>query len=191
MHQATTTRQRPRAATGRRRRDRCVVGLAPKLHRQDAPATSSDTFSTTDMLNASNHWMQRVPRFVGRREHEGRLHNRIPPARVGYDKALTYQDCEPRTTAACSALARPGDLIPTRPITAARSSRASGSCEPCHEHRRQPRATTSYGAVGRLHDEPALGITEHQAAKAKLTGWVDSQTFSFINGMTQDATPSQ
>ena len=113
---------------------------------------------------------------------------------MGYDKALTYQDCEP-CHRGHTALTGPylGDLIHAAHYGSKVFQEANGNCWSCH-------AMNSAGGQGDyqlvlwddFYDEPALGGYPNIDGNEMEQAWVDSRGFfgGFVNGMTQDEAPA-
>ena len=124
----------------------------------------NDTFSTTDMLNAGNRGCNACHEDLWdvMNMKDGYKHILT---HVGYDKALTYQDCEP-CHRGHTALTGPylGDLIHAAHYGSKVFQEANGNCWSCH-------AMNSAGSQGDyqlvlwddFYDEPALGgYPEHR-----------------------------
>ena len=153
----------------------------------------NDTFSTTDMLNAGNRGCNACHEDLWDVMNMKDGYNHIL-THVGYDKALTYQDCEP-CHRGHTALTGPylGDLIHAAHYGSKVFQEANGNCWSCH-------AMNSAGNQGDyqlvlwddFYDEPALGGYPNIDGNEAEQAWVDSRGFfgGFINGMTQDAAPS-
>ena len=117
----------------------------------------NDTFSTTDMLNAGNRGCNACHEDLWdvMNMKDGYKHILT---HVGYDKALTYQDCEP-CHRGHTALTGPylGDLIHAAHYGSKVFQEANGNCWSCH-------AMNSAGGQGDyqlvlwddFYDEPAL-----------------------------------
>ena len=139
--------------------EEAVVGLYPDFTEKSS-GLFNDTYQTTEASERRQPRMQLVPRgmAVGHHEHEGGAYNHIL-THVGYDKALTYQDCEPchrgHTTLTGPYL---GDLLHAAHYGSEQFVEANGNCWSCH-------AMDSAGAQGDyqfmlwddFYDSPALG----------------------------------
>ena len=127
---------------------------APSMYPDFTDRTSgnfNDTFSTTDMLNAGNRGLQRVPRgFVGRHEHEGRLQPHPDPRGLRQGAHLSgLRAVPPRPHSAHRPVpGRPHSRGPLRQQGLPGGQRQLLEL-PCHELRRQPGRLPA-GAVGRL-----------------------------------------
>ena len=159
---------------------------APSMYPDFTDRTSgnfNDTFSTTDMLNAGNRGCNACHEDLWdvMNMKDGYKHILT---HVGYDKALTYQDCEP-CHRGHTALTGPylGDLIHAAHYGSKVFQEANGNCWSCH-------AMNSAGGQG--DDEPALGGYPNIDGNEMEQAWVDSRGFfgGFVNGMTQDEAPA-
>lgn len=169
---------------------------APSMYPDFTDKTSgnfNDTFSTTDMLNAGNRGCNACHEDLWdvMNMKDGYKHILT---HVGYDKALTYQDCEP-CHRGHTALTGPylGDLIHAAHYGSKVFQEANGNCWSCH-------AMNSAGGQGDyqlvlwddFYDEPALGGYPNIDGNEMEQAWVDSRGFfgGFVNGMTQDEAPA-
>ncbi len=169
---------------------------APSMYPDFTDRTSgnfNDTFSTTDMLNAGNRGCNACHEDLWdvMNMKDGYKHILT---HVGYDKALTYQDCEP-CHRGHTALTGPylGDLIHAAHYGSKVFQEANGNCWSCH-------AMNSAGGQGDyqlvlwddFYDEPALGGYPNIDGNEMEQAWVDSRGFfgGFVNGMTQDEAPA-
>ena len=160
---------------------------APSMYPDFTDRTSgnfNDTFSTTDMLNAGNRGCNACHEDLWdvMNMKDGYKHILT---HVGYDKALTYQDCEP---------CHRGHTALTGPYYGSKVfQEANGNCWSCH-------AMNSAGGQGDyqlvlwddFYDEPALGGYPNIDGNEMEQAWVDSRGFfgGFVNGMTQDEAPA-
>ena len=169
---------------------------APSMYPDFTDRTSgnfNDTFSTTDMLNAGNRGCNACHEDLWdvMNMKDGYKHILT---HVGYDKALTYQDCEP-CHRGHTALTGPylGDLIHAAHYGSKVFQEANGNCWSCH-------AMNSAGGQGDyqlvlwddFYDEPALSGYPNIDGNEMEQAWVDSRGFfgGFVNGMTQDEAPA-
>lgn len=187
--QATTTM----AATGDEAADESAIELMYPDFTDKASGNFNDTYSTTDMLNAGNRGCNACHEDLWDVMNKKDGYNHIL-THVGYDKALTYQDCEP-CHRGHTALTGPylGDMIHASHYGSKVFQEANGNCWSCH-------AMNSAGNQGDyqlilwddFYDDPALGGYPNIDGNEMEQNWVDSRGFfgGFINGMTQDSEPT-
>ena len=172
--------------------EEAVVGLYPDFTEKSS-GLFNDTYQTTELLNAGNRGCNSCHEDLWDIMNTKEGYNHIL-THVGYDKALTYQDCEP-CHRGHTALTGPylGDLIHAAHYGSKVFQEANGNCWSCH-------AMNSAGGQGDyqlvlwddFYDEPALGGYPNIDGNEMEQAWVDSRGFfgGFVNGMTQDEAPA-
>ena len=173
---------------------------APSMYPDFTDRTSgnfNDTFSTTDMLNAGNRGCNACHEDLWdvMNMKDGYKHILT---HVGYDKALTYQDCEPchrgHTTLTGPYL---GDLLHAAHYGSEQFVEANGNCWSCH-------AMDSAGAQGDyqfmlwddFYDSPALGGYPNIANDETTRYWLSvrgkdsSDAIGFNNRMDTEQNPT-
>ena len=157
----------------------------------------NDTFSTTDMLNAGNRGCNACHEDLWDVMNMKDGYNHIL-THVGYDKALTYQDCEPchrgHTTLTGPYL---GDLLHAAHYGSEQFVEANGNCWSCH-------AMDSAGSQGDyqfmlwddFYDSPALGGYPNIANDETTRYWLSvrgkdsSDAIGFNNRMDTEQNPT-
>ena len=176
--------------------EEAVVGLYPDFTEKSS-GLFNDTYQTTELLNAGNRGCNSCHEDLWDIMNTKEGYNHIL-THVGYDKALTYQDCEPchrgHTTLTGPYL---GDLLHAAHYGSEQFVEANGNCWSCH-------AMDSAGAQGDyqfmlwddFYDSPALGGYPNIANDETTRYWLSvrgkdsSDAIGFNNRMDTEQNPT-
>lgn len=176
--------------------EEAVVGLYPDFTEKSS-GLFNDTYQTTELLNAGNRGCNSCHEDLWDIMNTKEGYNHIL-THVGYDKALTYQDCEPchrgHTTLTGPYL---GDLLHAAHYGSEQFVEANGNCWSCH-------AMDSAGSQGDyqfmlwddFYDSPALGGYPNIANDETTRYWLSvrgkdsSDAIGFNNRMDTEQNPT-